>query len=136
MERAGGSFLGKLAIPVHDWTLLEAGIYDAFHTSWNSQIQDFLNAGLLPEGYHFLAEQHAGRVITDILTLPTSSPLPQRPMPWPLDTGGTAPAEARPRVRCRRTAEPAAARRRQSVAICHFSGRRLVALVEIVLPAN
>src|SRR5207302_6323737 len=41
-----------------------------------------------------------------------------------------------PRVRRQRTIEPAALARRRSVAIRHVSGHRLVALVEILSPAN
>jgi hypothetical protein len=96
-----------MTMPVHDWTLVEAGIFHAFHTAWVAEIQNTLNGGLLPEGYHALAEQHAGRPIADVLTL-----------------------------RHRHTVEPAALARRRSVAIRHVSGHRLVALMEIVSPAN
>ena len=41
-----------------------------------------------------------------------------------------------PRARSRHTVEPAALARRRSLAIRHVSGHRLVALVEIVSPAN
>ena len=36
-------------MPVHDWTLVEAGIFHAFHHRWISAISDILNTGLLPE---------------------------------------------------------------------------------------
>ena len=82
-----------------------------------------------------MAEQHAGRSIADVLTLHTS-PEPPEP-PWvPPDTGGLAVAEAPPRVRRKLTVEPTALARRRSLAIRHVSGHRLVALVEIVSPAN
>jgi hypothetical protein len=45
-------------------------------------------------------------------------------------------AEAPPRVRRRQTVEPAALARRRSLAIRHVSGHRLVALLEMVSPAN
>jgi hypothetical protein len=123
-------------MPVHDWTRVEDGIFHAFHTTWVGQIQNVLNEGLLPKGYYALAEQHVGRPITDVLTLhvgpaPTARPLPPAP-----DTGGAVLAEAPPRVRRRHTIEPAALARRRSLAIRHVSGHRLVALLEIVSPAN
>jgi hypothetical protein len=91
---------------------------------------------VLPEGYYALAEQHAGRAIADKLTLhasPTSSvPLPPLPA-----TGGTAAAEAPPKVRRRQTLAAAGLlARRRTLAIRHVSGHRLVALLETVSPAN
>lgn len=122
-------------MPVHDWTRVEAGIFHDFHTVWIGAIRSILNEGLLPEGYYALAEQHVGRPITDILTL-HASPLSPPPLPLPPDTGGTAVAEAPPRTRRKHSVEPAALARRRSLAIRHVSGHRLIALLEIVPPAN
>lgn len=122
-------------MPVHDWILVEAGIFHDFHTVWIGHLRTALNDGLLPEGYYALAEQHAGRPITDVLTL-HASPVAKEPLPLPPATGGTAVAEAPPRVSRRQTIEPAALVRRRTLAIRHVSGHRLVALLEIVSPAN
>jgi hypothetical protein len=122
-------------MPVHDWTHVEAGIFHDFHTVWISAIRNALNEGLLPEGYYALAEQHVGRPIADVLTL-HASPASRPPLPLPPDTGGTAVAEAPPRTRRKHTIEPAALERRRSLAVRHVSGHRLIALVEIVSPAN
>jgi hypothetical protein len=122
-------------MPVHDWTRVEAGIFHAFHVAWIPEIQKALNGGLLPEGYYALAEQHAGRSIADVLTLHASA-APIEPMPLPPATGGTAVAEAPPRVRRRQSIDLAALSRRRSLAIRHVSGHRLVALLEIAFPAN
>jgi hypothetical protein len=122
-------------MPVHDWTRVDAGIFHDFHVAWLPEIRKALNSGLLPQGYYALAEQHAGRAIADVLTL-HASPVPPEPLPLPPDTGGTAVAEAPPRVRWRETVEQAALARRRTLAIRHVSGHRLVALVEIVSPAN
>lgn len=124
---------------VHDWTRVEAGIFHDFHTVWIGTIRTALNDGLLPEGYYALAEQHVGRPITDVLALHASSvptPAPEEALPLPPATGGTAVAEAPPRVRRRQTVTPGTAARRRSLAIRHTSGHRLVALLEIVSPAN
>ncbi len=121
-------------MPVHDWTRVEAAIFHDFQVTWIPEIKKTLNGGLLPEGYYALAGQHAGQYIADVLTLharPPSSELP--PLP---PTGGTAVAEAPPRVRHKRVVEPAARIRRRTLAIRHVSGHRLIAIVEIVSPAN
>jgi hypothetical protein len=115
--------------------LVDAGIFHDFHTVWIGALRNLLNEGLLPEGYYALAEQHAGRAIADVLTL-HASPASGPPLPLPPITGGTALAEAPPKVRRRQVIEPAALTRRRTLAIRHVSGHRLVALVEILSPAN
>ncbi len=122
-------------MPVHDWTRVEAGIFHAFHNGWTFLLQDALNGGLLPSGYYALAEQHAGRALTDVLTL-HASPVTPEPLPLPPATGGVVLAEAPPRVRRQQTIQESVLARRRSLAIRHISGHRLIALVEIVSPAN
>lgn len=123
---------------VHDWTLVEAGIFHDFHVNWIAQIRTALNSGLLPDGYYALAEQHAGQAIADVLTLHTRPEEPDNVEPWspPGETGGTAVAEAPPGTRRHRTLEATQASRRRSLAIRHVSGHRLIALLEIVSPSN
>jgi hypothetical protein len=125
-------------MPVHDWTRVDAGIFHDFHTVWMGQIRTALNEGLLPNGFYALTEQHLGRSITDVLTL-HASPAPSEPLrlpPLPPIAGGTAVAEAPPRVRRKQTVEPVALARRRSLAIRHISGHRLIALIEIISSAN
>lgn len=122
-------------MPVHDWTRVEAGIFHDFHVAWIPEIRKALNGGLLPEGFYALAEQHAGHSIADVLTLHVSPALLE-PLPFPPATGGIAVAEAPPRVQRRQTIESALSARRRTVAIRHVSGHRLVAILEIVSPAN
>jgi hypothetical protein len=122
-------------MPVHDWSRVDAGIFHDFHNVWTGQMRSALNEGLLPPGYYALTEQHIGRSIADVLTL-HASPSPNGPLPWLPTTGGTAVADAPPRVRRQQTVEPVALARRRSVAIRHVSGHRLIALLEIVSPAN
>ena len=122
-------------MPVHDWTRVEAGIFHDFHMVWTVLLRNALNEGLLPKGYYALAEQHAGRAIADILTLHAS--------PEPHGTGMVAAGYGRHRRR-RGTASSVAQAdrgavalgRRRSLAIRHVSGHRLIALIEIVSPAN
>lgn len=123
-------------MPIHDWTLVEAGVFHDFHTVWIGQLRSALNEGLLPKGYYALAEQHAGQFITDILTL-HAEPEPREPLSS--DTGGTAVAEAPPRTQRKRTLASVSAEtteRRRSLAIRHVSGHHLIALIEIISPGN
>lgn len=122
-------------MPIHDWTRVEAGIFHAFHVAWLPAMQRVLNDGLLPDGFYALAEQHTGRNIADLLTL-HESPEPDGAWALPPATGGIAVAEVQPRVARRQTIEPAALGRRRTLAIRHVSGHRLVAILEIVSPAN
>ena len=94
-----------------------------------------LNGGLLPEGFYALAEQHTGRAIPDILTLHTSPPSSE-PLQYETGRGGTAVAEAPPRLRRHESVGPTAKGRRRTLAVRHVSGHRLIALFELVSPAN
>jgi hypothetical protein len=122
-------------MPINDWTCVDDGIFHDFHSAWIPEIRKTLNAGLLPEGYYALAEQHLGSNIADVLTLHVNPASSEREPLLP-DIGGTAVAEVPPRVRRKQSvANPSLARRR-SLAIRHVSGHRLIALIEIVAPAN
>ena len=106
-----------------------------FTRSGPATLRNVLNEGLLPRGYYALAEQHAGRAIADVLTLHATPEA--HGLTWtPPDTGGIAVAEAPPRVSRKQTVEPSTLGRRRSLAIRHVSGHRLIALIEIVSPAN
>ena len=120
-------------MPVHDWTLVDAGIFHDLHSAWIIHLKETLNGGLLPKGYYAMAEQHAGMSIADILTLQVdeSEPAPAR------DAGGVAVASPPPLSR-KMVASPIDSYRlaRRTVAIRHVSKHRVVALLEIVSPAN
>ena len=77
-------------------------------------------------------------MIADVLTLHASPALePARHLSeLPPISGGIAVAEAPPRVGRRQTIEASALARARSIAIRHVSGHRLVALLEIISPAN
>ena len=38
-------------MPVHDWTLVEAGIFHDLHKAWTAELRKTLNDGRLPEGF-------------------------------------------------------------------------------------
>src|SRR5262245_24876371 len=123
---------------LHDWTRVDAGIFHAFHLSWLGRLQDALNDGILPSGYYALAEQHAGRLIPDMLTLKVGN-VPGStlgPGPPAAESGGTAVADAPPRARHKHSIEMSAKGRRRTLAIRHVSGHHLVALLEVISPSN
>lgn len=120
-------------MPIHDWTRVNAGTFHHFHTAWIAEISKALNRGLLPSDYYALAEQQAGDIGPDVLTLHRNGTEAAEPPP----AGGTALVTAPPRVRF--TAQIEAdfyTARRRTLAIRHVSDDRIVALVEIVSPGN
>lgn len=121
-------------MPVHDWTLVDAGIFHHFHHSWIEEISRALNRGLLPPEYYALSEQITGSMGPDVLTL-------QKPgaETTVLDDppGGLAVAKAPPKVRFHARAEPDLyAARSKTVVVRHRSKHQIIAMVELVSPGN
>jgi Protein of unknown function (DUF4058) len=128
-------------MPIHDWTRVDAGIFHHFHHEWISAISRALNSGMLPPNYYALAEQIAGGLHPDVLTLETDRIGPpssgKNGPSTPATSGGIAVTAAPPRVRFTAIAEPERyARKRSRIAIRHKSGDHVVAIVEIVSPGN
>src|SRR5262245_42768150 len=125
-----------MAMPVHDWTRVEAGIFHAFHHDWITELGRALNRGLLPDDYYALPEQQAAGFGPDVLTLQVPSP----------NGGNEAAASAgatatiiKTRPRTQFTAETDAEfyrRKKSSIVVRHVSGDRIVAMLEIVSPGN
>jgi hypothetical protein len=82
-----------LVMRIHDWTRVHAGIFHDFHATWIPDIKRALNRGLLPPDYYALAEQIAGNLGPDVLTLqrPVTGSLAAESTPSP---GGIAVADA------------------------------------------
>ncbi len=120
-------------MPVHDWTRVDTGAFHDFHNVWIALLRIALNSGLLPPGFYAMSEQHGGKYIADVLTLhePAATGPPARVL-----SGGASVAEAPPKVRRQLSLSPAARSRRKTLTIRHVSGHRIVALLEIVSPAN
>jgi hypothetical protein len=129
-------------MPIHDWTRVDAGVFHHFHQAWITEIARALNAGILPAECYALAEQIAGGLLPDVLTLETSRPSSRPPaggdsLASELQDGGIALATAPPKVRFTLTSEPERYARKQSrIAIRHKSGDRVVAVLEILSPGN
>ncbi len=124
-------------MPIHDWTRVRAGTFHAFHVSWVSAIQEALNAGLLPPSYYAQAEQIAGPLGPDVLTLQSNGLSGGGAGAPPADSGMIAVATASPSVRFTAVAElEDYALKRRTVVIRHSSEDRIVALLEILSPGN
>ncbi len=121
-------------MPVHDWTRVDAGTFHAFHTAWITHLSEALNGGLLPSGYYALPEQHAGSRIADVLTLHSprvgTATTPQE------NDGGVAVADAPPKTQRKLIASTASRSLQRTLAIRHVSGHHVIALLEVVSPAN
>jgi hypothetical protein len=121
-------------MPMHDWTLVEAGIFHAFHHDWITELGRALNRGLLPEDYYALPEQQAAGFGPDVLTLQSQTEDGDHGGL----TGGTATiVPVRPQTQF--TAETDAEfyrRKKSSLVVRHVSGDRIVAMLEVVSPGN
>ena len=130
---------------IHDWRQVSAGVFHDFHTTWLSHIKESLNGGILPDGYYALAEQQTGDFGPDVVALHwgfqdfSGSPPYEPPPGANFDGGLVALAEAPPQVQLAvesgEETEYYFAKRRW-VVIRHSSDDRVVAIIEIVSPAN
>ena len=135
-------------MPMHDWTRVPAGVFHAFHNSWIGELQKALNSGLLPSDHYALGEQQAGNIGPDVITLHAQEDHADYDAasgdPFPSDEGNgsdraIALAETPPRVSMTQDAAEDIGfylARQRTIVIRHISGDRVVALLEIVSPAN
>jgi hypothetical protein len=125
---------------IHDWTRVSAGTFHAFHNAWISHLQEALNGGILREGYYALGEQRAGNIGPDLLALHADFEPGEPPPSWQVEeTGLVAVADHPPETSLSFEVSSDAAfylTKRRSMVIYHASGDRIVALIEIVSPAN
>src|SRR5690349_17646488 len=124
--------LEENAMPIHDWTRVDAGLFHAFHQRWISALCDDFNSGGLPRDYFALAEQSISGPIPDVLALHLS-PTPETPAEAP-DPSPVATAPPRTRV-VRRSEADIYARKADRITVRHRHGD-VVAVVEIVSPGN
>jgi hypothetical protein len=126
-------------MPIHDWTRVDAGIFHHFHHAWIEANARTLNRLLRGTDYYALAEQVAGGLGPDVLTL--QRPLtgakigrkstPRRP------SSAVALAESPPKARFRITdAKRWYAGKKNSVVIRHVSEHNVIAVLEVVSPGN
>jgi len=121
-------------MPVHDWTRVDAGTFHHFHLEWVGALAGALNRGLLPSDYYAMAEQIAGGIGPDVLSLQhrtRDDGIGEGPV------GGVALATTPPRVQLRLRAEPDLyAAKARTIVIRHVSKHQVIAMVEIVSPGN
>jgi len=121
-------------MPIHDWTRVNPGTFHDFHGSWITHIKESLNEGLLPAGYYAMAEQHFDQMVADVLTLHVGD---QEDSPSSFgDPRAVAVAEAPPRIRHKMVAQAGSLHLRRTITVRRASNHRVVALIEIVFPAN
>jgi hypothetical protein len=120
------------AMPVHDWTRVDAGLFHAFHEDWISNLSRALNAGVLPPDYFALREQSIRGPIPDVLTLKLS---PSREASDGAYAGLRVASIAPPARLVRRAEDRIYARKADRIAVRHRHGQ-VVAVVEIVSPGN
>ncbi len=131
-------------MPIHDWTRVKAGIFHDLHHEWISTIKRALNAGVLPPDYYALAEQIAGGLGPDVLTLGNVPDEPARATGNGAEgasgapgQGGVALSTRPPKVSFTAVAElEQYSRKRNRIAIRHSSSDEIVAVIEIVSPGN
>ncbi|HKM51983.1 MAG TPA: hypothetical protein VJY33_01165, partial [Isosphaeraceae bacterium] len=89
---------GGAAMPIHDWTRVNAGTWHDFYLGWISEIRNELNGGRLPPSYYAQAEQIVGPLGPDVLTLQTVNSTDEHEAELQPE-GGLAVAIAPPRTR-------------------------------------
>src|SRR6266498_4931350 len=57
----------NVAMPIHDWTRVSAGVFHDFHIAWMAQLSRRMNSGLLPEDHYAMAERAGTGVAADVL---------------------------------------------------------------------
>jgi hypothetical protein len=126
-------------MPIHDWTRVDDGVFHDFHLAWISELRKALNSGILPSGYYALAEQVAGSVGPDVLTLQGNGIGTGEATEADSGTGGGTQTLVRATPQAQFTAHltiPDYVTRRRTLVIHHVSGDEIVALLEIVSPGN
>ncbi|MBI4602426.1 MAG: DUF4058 family protein [Planctomycetes bacterium] len=54
---------------LHDWSLVDSGIFHNFHLLWIGRLNAHLNERILPEPYYAIAEPVLGEAVPDVITL-------------------------------------------------------------------
>lgn len=125
-------------MPVHDWRKVETGTFHAFHNAWNTQSMGKLNGGIFPKGHDALAEQYVQGRVPDVLTSQVPEAKPHTTPVSGARNRAIALVDSPPRVRHRLIADEHAAyrARQRTLTVRRTSGHHIVAMLEIVSPAN
>ena len=125
---------------VHDWTRVDAGTFHVLHTAWLGELQKALNRGGMPPGYSAMVQQPGAVGNADVLSLRTDDAPPLdrggASPAWPPAGGAVAVADAPPAAEARVCVAGVRRYPRRELLIRHRTGRRPVALIEIVSSGN
>lgn len=116
-------------MPIHDWTLVQSGLFHDFHQGWSVEIRNALNRGLLRDGYYALVEQRVDGPEPDVIAVETNSASPIRVGALVLDRPKAA------QISRAQTDAGRYSRRANRISIRHPLGQ-VVAIIEIVSPGN
>ena len=118
---------------IHDWTKVESGTFHHFHQAWINELSFYLNNGSLPADYYAMAEQVAGDMGPDVLTLKA----PADPLPEGKSASSAILKETPPKVHLTVHSEiQAYVKKQNNVVIRHASGDRIVAILEVLSEGN
>jgi hypothetical protein len=127
-------------MPIHDWTRVPDGTFHHFHSGWLTRLSDRLNEGLLPDDCYAMADQVAGELGPDVLTLQEKGEDNGEPHATGTISGGaalctrtTTPPQVRFTIRDEAGAQQ---RKRRRLVIHHSSDDRILAILEVVSPGN
>ncbi len=129
-------------MPVHDWTIADAGVFHDFHQGWIISLRNALNSGLLPDDFYAMAEQVAEGPIPDVVTLERLSQ--DSHIRRGIFSGSTitpevglAVLDVPPQTRFNHDVDLSLyAARSTHVAVRHVSGDKIVGFIAIVSPGN
>src|SRR5687768_13173567 len=125
-------------MPIHDWTKVFDGAFHDFHHEWISAIKHALNSAILPPEYFALAEQVAGEIVADVLTLQSGDAAAGTASGKSGRSGsGAAVLTTPPRTSFSYSTQRAVSRvPRSRIVVRHRSRKSVVAVIEVVSPGN
>jgi hypothetical protein len=115
---------------LHDWSKVDHGFFHDFHNGWLGNMKIALNNGVLPDGFFAMTEQHSEGYITDVSTYTTRPLHKSRAEPEGI-VALAEPATEECVVATKKIVYPG-----RRLVIRESGDRRIVAMIELVSPAN
>jgi hypothetical protein len=116
-------------MPVHDWTLVNSGLFHEFHQSWCVHIKEKLNREQLPKGYYALVEQRVDGPEPDIIAVETMS------IDASASTAALLPPPKTQLVKRSTSDSLRYSQKANRISVRHALGE-VVAIIEVVSPGN
>ncbi len=130
-----------MAMPIHDWSKADAGVFHDLHVSWIAGVKAVLNERLLPAPFYAIAEPAVGDAVPDVLTLQAEE-RPRSPAasaPTALDDSRDATVARAPAsvvVQDLEPADPYTLLARHILIRDSLRNDRLVAVIELISKGN